>query len=635
MDVGASTPFLWAFEEREKLLEFYERVSGARMHASFIRPGGVAQDLPLGLCRDIDSSTQQFASRIDELEEMSPGNRALTANPVLYLDILGDFWNSAMARTVIHEDQSSSLVVNCQIKGQQVEITEADMNLALNIPTDKVVGIPTKEELYKFMDFINYSEKINLTRMNKKNLRREWSFLFDSVIRAFICRKSEFDNISSVVQKLVYSMSHNKQINVGHYILEELSTRMTMSLESRGKEIFLPRFIMSSLNYKINDIHMLEGVNRTLIGNCKQVSKILFGLLLTKNKVPVSLKLTPFMIERFKTYPYSMPDMRSSGNQPSATMVPEHVEAQTQAHPHEPTNIETVLSKPLETRQPTTSSSQKDEVSKKKRKGVTLAIIAESGEDQAGAESPLVKRSKRSKKTELTTQATSVSSQHDAVVKAPSSESAQPAPKAIQVYGRRNTDGTHYEVTSFEAPSSIQGELPTLTPEQQSLISKISSLPTTLESNSQVQEKSSDLVQETLLTTQILHLDGERLLAGVDLDDTIKNMGDSSVFTEDPMETLNAPSCANQSSQTVRSTIANNPVIREASIEHSVTGGSAAQPSTSQTHLISQWLQDTENQPSTIEDLRVDQLGDLAQISQQLLTSNMSNQDYQAIMLSY
>ncbi|KAH0640849.1 hypothetical protein KY285_037435 [Solanum tuberosum] len=72
---GASTPFLWAFEEREKLLEFYERVSGARMHASFIRPGGVAQDLPLGLCIDIDSFTQQFASRIDELEEMSTGNR--------------------------------------------------------------------------------------------------------------------------------------------------------------------------------------------------------------------------------------------------------------------------------------------------------------------------------------------------------------------------------------------------------------------------------------------------------------------------------------------------------------------------------------------------------------------------------
>lgn len=62
---------LWASEERDKLLDFYERVSGARMHASFIRPGGVAQDLPLGLCRDIDSSTLFFSSRILECEEMS------------------------------------------------------------------------------------------------------------------------------------------------------------------------------------------------------------------------------------------------------------------------------------------------------------------------------------------------------------------------------------------------------------------------------------------------------------------------------------------------------------------------------------------------------------------------------------
>src|SRR5699024_3953504 len=49
MDVGALTPFLWGFEEREKLMEFYERVSGARFHAAYIRPGGVSQDLPEGL----------------------------------------------------------------------------------------------------------------------------------------------------------------------------------------------------------------------------------------------------------------------------------------------------------------------------------------------------------------------------------------------------------------------------------------------------------------------------------------------------------------------------------------------------------------------------------------------------------
>lgn len=75
MDVGALTPFLWAFEEREKLMEFYERVSGARMHAAYVRPGGVAQDMPIGLSQDIHAFARQFASRIDEMEEMLTGNR--------------------------------------------------------------------------------------------------------------------------------------------------------------------------------------------------------------------------------------------------------------------------------------------------------------------------------------------------------------------------------------------------------------------------------------------------------------------------------------------------------------------------------------------------------------------------------
>ena len=75
MDVGALTPMLWAFEERERLFEFYERVSGARMHAAYIRPGGVAQDLPIGLCDDIYKFIESFASRIDELEELLTGNR--------------------------------------------------------------------------------------------------------------------------------------------------------------------------------------------------------------------------------------------------------------------------------------------------------------------------------------------------------------------------------------------------------------------------------------------------------------------------------------------------------------------------------------------------------------------------------
>ena len=75
MDVGAMTPMLWGFEEREKLMEFYERVSGARMHAAYFRPGGVQSDIPMGLLSDIYIFTEQFTTRLLEIEEMLTENR--------------------------------------------------------------------------------------------------------------------------------------------------------------------------------------------------------------------------------------------------------------------------------------------------------------------------------------------------------------------------------------------------------------------------------------------------------------------------------------------------------------------------------------------------------------------------------
>jgi NADH dehydrogenase (ubiquinone) Fe-S protein 2 len=75
LDVGAMTPFFWMFEEREKLFEFYERVSGARMHANYVRPGGVAWDIPLGLMDDIYDWAIKFPQRIDEMEDVLTDNR--------------------------------------------------------------------------------------------------------------------------------------------------------------------------------------------------------------------------------------------------------------------------------------------------------------------------------------------------------------------------------------------------------------------------------------------------------------------------------------------------------------------------------------------------------------------------------
>ncbi|MBT3359483.1 MAG: NADH-quinone oxidoreductase subunit D [Rhodospirillales bacterium] len=75
MDVGAMTPMLWAFEHRERLFEFCERVSGARMHMAYIRPGGVALDMPAGLAEDILAWTDEFPAFIDDIETLLTENR--------------------------------------------------------------------------------------------------------------------------------------------------------------------------------------------------------------------------------------------------------------------------------------------------------------------------------------------------------------------------------------------------------------------------------------------------------------------------------------------------------------------------------------------------------------------------------
>jgi NADH-quinone oxidoreductase subunit D len=75
LDVGALTPPLWGFEEREKLMVFYERASGSRMHAKYFRPGGVHQDLPPDLVADIYEWTNHFPKVLDDIETLLTENR--------------------------------------------------------------------------------------------------------------------------------------------------------------------------------------------------------------------------------------------------------------------------------------------------------------------------------------------------------------------------------------------------------------------------------------------------------------------------------------------------------------------------------------------------------------------------------
>jgi Ni,Fe-hydrogenase III large subunit len=94
MDVGALTPPLWGFEEREKLMVFYERASGARMHANYFRAGGVHQDLPPQLLDDIWDFCDPFLQVCDDIEGLLTDNRIFKQRNVgIAVVKLEDAWN--------------------------------------------------------------------------------------------------------------------------------------------------------------------------------------------------------------------------------------------------------------------------------------------------------------------------------------------------------------------------------------------------------------------------------------------------------------------------------------------------------------------------------------------------------------
>jgi NADH-quinone oxidoreductase subunit D len=94
MDVGALTPPLWGFEQREKLMVFYERASGSRMHAAYFRPGGVHQDLPQDLIDDIDTFCTTFPKALADIDSLLTNNRIFKQRNVdIGIVGLDDAWN--------------------------------------------------------------------------------------------------------------------------------------------------------------------------------------------------------------------------------------------------------------------------------------------------------------------------------------------------------------------------------------------------------------------------------------------------------------------------------------------------------------------------------------------------------------
>jgi len=102
LDVGALTPPLWGFEEREKLMIFYERASGSRMHAAYFRPGGVHQDLPPKLIDDIHGFCDPFLKVVDDLDGLLTGNRIFKQRTVdIAVVKLADAWNRGFSGVMV------------------------------------------------------------------------------------------------------------------------------------------------------------------------------------------------------------------------------------------------------------------------------------------------------------------------------------------------------------------------------------------------------------------------------------------------------------------------------------------------------------------------------------------------------
>ncbi|MBI4922558.1 MAG: NADH-quinone oxidoreductase subunit D [Devosia nanyangense] len=102
LDVGALTPPLWGFDEREKLMIFYERASGSRMHAAYFRPGGVHQDLPQALIDDIGAFCDPFLKVLDDLEGLMTGNRIyMQRNADIGVVSLEDAWKWGFSGVMI------------------------------------------------------------------------------------------------------------------------------------------------------------------------------------------------------------------------------------------------------------------------------------------------------------------------------------------------------------------------------------------------------------------------------------------------------------------------------------------------------------------------------------------------------
>ncbi|KAK1389794.1 hypothetical protein POM88_017972 [Heracleum sosnowskyi] len=334
--------------------------------------------------------------------------QALIMNPPMYVDLLEAFWRTATCTVMAKEDETSFLEIHCTVGGKELQFGEKEVNETFGFKTENHDAEANDQEMVDFMTLIKYADTIEMAKLNKKNVRREWSYLFDALQKVFMCRKTGWDQISHIVVKLAYFLAYNQEINVGAIIIRELAQRLGKTPRGRGTEIFYPRFIQCILNHLDNKLHEVEGIDTSKLAYPKSMSKVIFGTLDTRNQVDVVLSVTKHMQDTFETYTLDKPIYHSLSWKGKAK-----TDGASESNPSLPNpSSKPFANTTLVIREPSAPTSQKVVVTKKKSKKIVIAITDDTVD--LGSEEPESQLTRQRKKSKQI--ATTESSQHDSDV---------------------------------------------------------------------------------------------------------------------------------------------------------------------------------------------------------------------------
>ncbi|XP_074335288.1 uncharacterized protein LOC141672569 [Apium graveolens] len=219
---------------------------------------------------DKESVHQEFHPLMDFLNN-SPVSYALTASSTIYAEVVEEMWTSACC---------SVGQIKLKIQGKSYILTPSVINEALHLPNSNFENLPSDDEISIMLYSIKYASKTTqLGQINRKYLRKEWSYFFDTLTKVFTGKCGGYDAIIRFVQKIAYSLMYNRTIDIGSLLLYEFSYKLG-DTEKRSKVIYYARFLMIIANHLCKNLS-IKDKDDTL-----QVfvqSKVLFSNLVKNN----------------------------------------------------------------------------------------------------------------------------------------------------------------------------------------------------------------------------------------------------------------------------------------------------------------------------------------------------------------